>query len=209
MKLRTALQTVSLAILVALYSVNAGAQSAPARAKKTSESSKKVAPASAVDLNTATAAELQSVPGIGAPTAKKIIAGRPYTSVSDLTKAGISSRQLQQISPMVTVKASAMSAPAQAPASRPTAAAPAPMTPPASPRAQQSVAPSQNTGSAAARNVPTVPYTAPPSAGMVWVNKESKVYHKQGDPWYGRTKRGAYMTEADAVKAGFRPSKEK
>ena len=42
----------------------------------------------------------------------------------------------------------------------------------------------------------------PPKKGMVWVNKDSKTYHKEGDVWYGNTKEGTWMTEADAIKAG-------
>jgi len=45
------------------------------------------------------------------------------------------------------------------------------------------------------------------SAGMVWVNTESSVYHKPGTRWYGKTKQGKYMTEADAIKAGYHPAK--
>jgi hypothetical protein len=45
--------------------------------------------------------------------------------------------------------------------------------------------------------------------GKVWVNTKSGVYHRQGDKWYGKTKEGKYMTEDEAIKAGFRADKEK
>jgi hypothetical protein len=49
--------------------------------------------------------------------------------------------------------------------------------------------------------------TAPAkNAGMVWVNTESGVYHKRGTRWYGKTKQGKYMLEADAIKAGYKAS---
>jgi len=43
--------------------------------------------------------------------------------------------------------------------------------------------------------------------GMVWVNTESHIYHKEGSRFYGKTKQGKYMSEADAIKEGDRASK--
>ncbi len=61
--------------------------------------------------------------------------------------------------------------------------------------------------SAPAAKTPTT-QQAPPakSSGMVWVNTDSGVYHKPGTHWYGKTKQGKYMTEADAQKAGYHPA---
>src|ERR1051325_10062771 len=38
--------------------------------------------------------------------------------------------------------------------------------------------------------------------GLVWVNSETHVYHKEGSRFYGTTKKGKYMTEAEAIKEG-------
>jgi len=43
--------------------------------------------------------------------------------------------------------------------------------------------------------------------GLVWVNSDSHVYHKEGSKWYGRTKHGKYETEQDAIKEGNHASK--
>lgn len=43
-------------------------------------------------------------------------------------------------------------------------------------------------------------------SGRVWVNATSRVYHCPGSRWYGATARGAYVSEADAQKAGNRPA---
>jgi len=38
--------------------------------------------------------------------------------------------------------------------------------------------------------------------GLVWVNTETHVYHKEGSRFYGTTAKGKYMSEADAIKEG-------
>lgn len=185
--------------LVALLPVS-GAFAAPQAAKVATQ-----AAAATVDLNAATQAELEKLPGVGPAAAKKIIAGRPYASVSELsTKAKLPAKTVEKISPLVTVGAGAKAAvkpvvvpPVQKPAvavppvQKPAVAVPAVKTP------------------AVPKAAPALKVVPPPAGkGMVWVNPDSKVYHKEGSRWYGKTKKGSYMTEAEAIKAGFRAPKQ-
>ena len=76
-----------------------------------------------MDINTATQQELEAVKGVGAATAKKIIAGRPYKSLDELTKAGLSAKKIEALKPLVAVgKAAAAPAPAPAVEKKPIAA---------------------------------------------------------------------------------------
>jgi competence protein ComEA len=56
-----------------------------------------------VDLNTASQQELESLKGIGPASAKKIIEARPYNSVTELAKAGLSDKNMEALKPLVTV----------------------------------------------------------------------------------------------------------
>jgi hypothetical protein len=44
-----------------------------------------------------------------------------------------------------------------------------------------------------------------PADTVVWLNTSSALYHLKGEPWYGRTQRGAYVCKAEADKNGERP----
>jgi len=157
------------------------------------QTSKGVPAGTKIDINSATQAELEKLPGVGAATAKKIVAGRPYQSVSDLSKAGVSKKTIDNITPLVSV-GPAVPAAVKAPEA-PATPAEKPKTPPA--------AKSHDSAKST-----TTEARVPPEKGMVWVNTSSKVYHKEGDRWYGKTKEGKFMTEADAIKAGYHASKE-
>jgi competence protein ComEA len=56
-----------------------------------------------VNLNSATAVELDSLPGIGPSKAQAIIDNRPYATVDDLDSVpGIGASTLEQLRPLVT-----------------------------------------------------------------------------------------------------------
>jgi hypothetical protein len=180
------LAPVALTALFAPRPLRADTQAAPA--------------ATMVDLNTASDKDLEALPGVGPATAKKIVAGRPYASVDDLKKAGVHPSTIEKIRSKVTVSAVPAAPAAATPAPAVASPAPSPASPAPSPAA--TAKPAKTTTTAAS---PTQPQQ-PPAPGMVWVNTSTKVFHREGDKWFGNTKKGKFMTEADAVKAGYHES---
>jgi competence protein ComEA len=102
-----AIFTKFVAVPLACFAVlSAGAtiqgQTAPTKSAPKAKATTKVL----LDLNTATVDELEEhLSGVGPATAKKIVAGRPYSSVDDLAKAGVSNRVIESIRDQVSVGA--------------------------------------------------------------------------------------------------------
>ena len=97
---------------------------APVHAAKKADVQKSIAPL--VDINSATQKELEDIKGLGPATAKKIIAGRPYKSVDELSRAGLKPKAIEALKPFVSV-GTAPAASVAAPAAKAAAKATAPV----------------------------------------------------------------------------------
>jgi pyruvate/2-oxoglutarate dehydrogenase complex dihydrolipoamide acyltransferase (E2) component len=104
-------------------------------------------------------------------------------------------------SPSPAEKAASPS-PAESPAASPKAK-PTPKKAKPTPRARPAASPSP-----AGRAIDEAANPPAPGGGhgQVWVNPETGVYHRTGSRFYGTTRKGKYMTEQDAIQAGYKPA---
>jgi len=162
------LSFVSVLVLASLAGAAPAAAAPPAVQAAPPAAGTAAAPAGLVDLNKATQTQLETLPGVGMATAKRIVAARPYHSVEELSRAGLSAKGIQKLRPLVTVSWNSADIEPLAPGA----------------------------------------VRTPPAVGMVWVNPDTKIFHKPGDPWYGKTKHGEWMNQAAALKAGYQEAKK-
>src|SRR5262245_25636926 len=76
-------------VLVPVLAAMASAAPAAAASKK-------------VNINTATETELEALPGVGPATAAKIVSGRPFSSIDDLSRVGVSASNIEKLKKVAT-----------------------------------------------------------------------------------------------------------
>jgi len=101
-----ALLTLAIAASIGSSSLAQGQATKTETKTKAAKQAKAVKDAKAgpVDLNSATMTELQTLPGVGEVTARKIIDSRPHKAVTDLAGAGVSAAEIEKLKPLVEVK---------------------------------------------------------------------------------------------------------
>lgn len=90
-----------------------GATAGAKSAKTATQANKQAMAAGPVDINSADQKTLETLPGIGAATAKRIIAARPFQNVEDLQKVrGVGKAKYESLKDKVTIGAAGSAGPA-------------------------------------------------------------------------------------------------
>lgn len=160
--------------------------------EKAAKADTKRAKQAPVDINSASTDELQKLPGIGEAYAQRIVKNRPYERKTDLVRDKvIPQTAYDKIKNRIVARGGKSDAP-----------------PAASPRSTDRVQRDDDRDrSSIGTRDRSISNREARARGLVWVSTDSGVYHHEGDHWYGKTKEGRYMTEAEARRAGYRESK--
>ncbi len=96
-------------IFIALLALASFLPAQPAAKKEAAkkEAATKTAPAELIDVNSAPAATLKTLPGIGDAYAEKIIKGRPYKGKDEIVKAGVPQATYDKIKDKIIAKQAA------------------------------------------------------------------------------------------------------
>lgn len=110
--IRSVLSLVALASLIAAHPTPAAAQATAAPARANSRSSAKPPVAGTININTASATELEALPGIGAKTAARIVEYRqkngPFKKIEELMNVrGVGEKNFLKLKSQITVAAKA------------------------------------------------------------------------------------------------------
>jgi DNA uptake protein ComE-like DNA-binding protein len=192
------------------------------RSKHKEDNSGKATAQGQVDVNSASKEELEALPGIGPALADKILQNRPYKAKRELVSRNVIPESTykkvkdQLVAHRTSEQSNRGSSSAGASSSRSeeersdssTKSENAEGTGSESTGRQPESAASQESRSDKSTSTDeTTSAQTPPEKGMVWVNLRTEIYHREGDRWYGKTKQGKFISEADAVKEGYRAAK--
>lgn len=174
----------------------------PARSHRAAPEPTTASTSGKVDLNTASEEQLQELPGIGVAYSKRIVANRPYASVDELNKAGLPVSTLNKIEGLVVVHTS-RSARHEIPAAKRERSTADNSEKPSARDTRKTETEAQNTSYKSETEIENAS-----DQGLVWLNTESKIYHRSSSRWYGKTLNGKFVTESEAKQEGARESAE-